>query len=79
MKLYVLFLMRKDEDELEAMAVADEYTMEVNPDYLCEQEEKVKSKSGYLHHEVVEVTVPVYPIYKAFEKNMVKVDGSVNL
>ena len=79
MKLYVLFLMRKGEDELEAMAVADEYTMELNPVYMYEQEEQVKRGSDYLHHEVVEVTVPSDPIYKAFEKNMVKVDGSVNL
>ena len=71
--------MRKGEDILEAMAVADEYTMEVNPDYMYEKEEKVKKSSDYLHHEVVEVTVPGDPIYKAFEKNMVKVDGSVNL
>jgi len=77
MKLHVLFLARTDEDVAEAMAVADEYTMEVNPDYMYEKVEKVKKFSDYSSHAVVVINVPSKPIYDALRPKQVEVDGTV--
>lgn len=77
MKLYVLFVLREGENSPEAYAVADEYTMEINPDYMEGQVDRIKGWSDYDRHEIIEVKVPDAPILEPFKRNRIKVDGTV--
>lgn len=77
MKLHVLFFLREGETVLEAMAVADEYTMDVNPEYMENEEEEVKKFSDYKSHVVITINVPSKPIYDALNPKQVEVDGTI--
>lgn len=60
MKLYVLFAQRKEtydgEYAPEALAVADEYTMDESPEWMERQiKEQVEVNSDFIAHTVVEI------------------------
>jgi hypothetical protein len=77
MKLYVLFIKHKGEECPEAQAVADEYTMEVNPDYMQEKIDEVSKWSHIESHALVVINVPDKPIDDALNPKMVEVNGEV--
>ena len=77
MKLHILFIKYRDEEAAEAYSIADEYTMDENPDYIQEKIAEVSKMSYVESHAVVVVNVPDKPIYDALNPKPVKVDGEV--
>ena len=77
MKIYVLFLLTKHDENAEAIAVADEYTMDVNPEYMIREEEKVKNRSNYNSHTVVEIEIPSQPIYDRLAPEPIEISGKI--
>ena len=77
MELHVLFFLRTGEDVAEAMAVADEYTMDMNPDYMYDEVEKIKKFSDYKSHSVVVIDIPDKPVYDALNPKQVNIEGKI--
>lgn len=70
MDLYVIFAQRKCDYEgqyaLEALAVADEYTMDENPDYILEKLQEYKKSDEFEEVKIVIVQIPDAKLYSLF-------------
>lgn len=81
MKLYILFGQRKctydGQYAPEALAVADEWTMDENPDYIDEEYSKYESSKEFSSLAVVPIKVSSAEIDRRLKPDMTPVKGTI--